>query len=263
MPQDSQTPGAAPAAQAADLMNELVGMLAAVLRLRPERIDAEQTFRSLGLDSLLTVELVATVNARYGTAVKPDALFDHPTPLEFARHVALERGTPGAAPFEGARSRAAEQAAGAGAVQGSGAPASSGALGTSGASGEAVLDVLREELARILCCDPWDIDTSAAFNVLGVDSILGAEFVATVNQIYGLRERAVTLYDHPSLQAMAAYVVSAAPARAPQPAERAPEDADAGAAAGGAVMGIEALLDAVRQERLSVDQALALLPPRA
>lgn len=274
MPQDSQAPPST--APAADLMTELVGMLAAVLRLKPEKIDAEQTFRSLGLDSLLTVEFVATVNARYGTAVKPDALFDHPTPLEFARHVARERGTPGAAPFERAASRGAQRPAdpvlvqdsvpvpdsGAGAPPGPSRPSgASGASGAVGASREAVLDVLREELARILCCDPWDIDPSAAFNVLGVDSILGAEFVATINQIYGLRERAVTLYDHPDLQAMAAYVVSAPPAaRAAQPAERAQE---AGAAPAGPVMGIEALLDAVREERLSVDEALGLLPPRA
>ncbi|MEV6175022.1 acyl carrier protein [Streptomyces sp. NPDC051954] len=271
MPQDSQaSPSAASAVPSADLMTELVGMLAAVLRLKAEKIDAEQTFRSLGLDSLLTVEFVATVNARYGTAVKPDALFDHPTPLEFARHVARERGTPGAAPFERAGSRGAEREPGAVPGQGSGASASAGAVGAPsapsapgllGASREAVLDVLREELARILCCDPWDIETSAAFNVLGVDSILGAEFVATINQVYGLRERAVTLYDHPSLEAMAKYVVSVTPvADAPQPAERA---AGAGGAPAGAVMGIEALLDAVRDDRMSVDEALGLLPPRA
>ncbi|WP_210594142.1 acyl carrier protein [Streptomyces sp. GESEQ-35] len=266
MPQDSQAPPSAASAvpsavPSADLMTELVGMLAAVLRLKAEKIDAEQTFRSLGLDSLLTVEFVATVNARYGTAVKPDALFDHPTPLEFARHVARERGTPGAAPFERAGSRGAEREPGSVPVQGSGASASLGASGSSGASREAVLDVLREELARILCCDPWDIDTSAAFNVLGVDSILGAEFVATINQIHGLRERAVTLYDHPSLEAMAAYVVSVASvAGAPEPSERAD---GAGGASAGAVMGIDALLDAVRDDRMSVDEALGLLPPRA
>jgi acyl carrier protein len=243
-------------------MTELVGMLAAVLRLKAEKIDAEQTFRSLGLDSLLTVEFVATVNARYGTAVKPDALFDHPTPLEFARHVARERGTPGAAPFEGSGGSASAGAVGAPvAPVAPVAPIAPAAPGALRASQEAVLDVLREELARILCCDPWDIETSAAFNVLGVDSILGAEFVATINQVYGLRERAVTLYDHPSLEAMAAYVVSVAPvADAPQPSERA---AGAGGASAGAVMGIEALLDAVRDDRMSVDEALGLLPPRA
>jgi acyl carrier protein len=247
MPQDSQP---SPNSATADLMTELVGLLATVLRLKPEKIDAEQTFRSLGLDSLLTVEYVATVNARYGTAVKPDALFDHPTPFELARHVARERGTPGAAPFDRPAPRAVERAPGPVPVQ---APA---------ISGGSVLDVLREELARILCCDPWDIDTTAPFNVLGVDSILGAEFVATTNQIYGLRERAVTLYDHPSLAAMAAYVASVTTASAPGPAPTAPVAA-ADAAPAARVMGLDALLDAVRDDRISVDEALGLLPPRS
>ena len=234
MSHDIQTAWPAPAEPPADLLTELVGMLAAVLRLKAEKIDPEQTFRSLGLDSLLTVEFVATVNSRYGTAVKPDVLFDHPTPLAFARHVARERGTPGAAPVALPRPDTLS------------APARPRAprVATGSAAG-AVLDVLREELARILCCDPWDINTAAAFAQLGVDSILGAEFVATINQIYGLHERAVTLYDHPNLAAMAAHI-AAAPAVASVPGPAGPLD-------------VEALLDAVADDRISVDEALALL----
>ncbi|MFB8246297.1 acyl carrier protein [Streptomyces sp. NPDC055952] len=245
MHRHSETP---PDQVSADLMTELVAMLAAVLRLKDERIDVAQTFQALGLDSLLTVEFVATVNARYGTAVKPDALFDHPTLLELARHVARERGMPGGAPFDGPAAHPA--------VRTSRPVAARAAVPSAGA----VLDVLREELARILCCDPWDIDTKAPFNVLGVDSILGAEFVATINDIYGLRERAVTLYDHPDLAAMAAHVVSAAPAgtAAPLTAPAVPVPVPAAR-----VMGIDALLDAVREDRISVDDALGLLRPRS
>ncbi|WP_329297205.1 acyl carrier protein [Streptomyces sp. NBC_00659] len=253
MPQDSQT---SPSAAFAGLMGELVDMLAAVLRLKAEKIDAEQTFQSLGLDSLLSVELVATVNARYGTAVKPDALFDHPTLLELARHVARERGMPGAAPAGRPGSRAPERDPGPAPAP---APQPSLSSPSSPSFGGAVLDVLREELARILCCDPWDIDTTAAFNVLGVDSILGAEFVATVNHIYRLRERAVTLYDHPNLAALAAHVTSLAPAGAA--AGESAALTDAVPALG--VMSLDALLDAVREERISVDQALGLLPRRS
>jgi polyketide synthase PksN len=92
-----------------------------------------------------------------------------------------------------------------------------------------------------------------------VDSILGAEFVATINHIYGLRERAVTLYDHPSLAAMAAYVTSVAPAGAS--AAQSAALTDAVPAVG--VMGLDALLDAVRDDRISVDEALGLLPRRS
>ncbi|MEV3994015.1 phosphopantetheine-binding protein [Streptomyces sp. NPDC049837] len=231
----------APAAPPPDVVTELVVVLAGVLRLKPEKIDPEQTFRSLGLDSLLTVEFVATLNARYGTAVKAAALLDHPTPMAFARHVAgqLEGRGSGPAPVPvpaHAPLPVAEPVPVAVPVS---APVSAPTAG-------GVLDVLREELARILCCDPWDIDTTATFNLLGVDSILGAQFVAVINQTYGLDERAVTLYDHPNLAAMAAHIalLTGAPAPAPMP------------------MTLEALLDAVRDDRLSVDEALTLLPRR-
>ncbi|MEV5878580.1 phosphopantetheine-binding protein [Streptomyces sp. NPDC052101] len=236
MSHDIQTTWPQPAEPPADLLTELVGTLAAVLRLKAEKIDPEQTFRSLGLDSLLTVEFVATVNSRYGTAVKPDVLFDHPTPLAFARHVTRERKASGGAPVALRRPDSRP------------APARTRApRAATGSAAGAVLDVLREELARILCCDPWDINTAAAFPQLGVDSILGAEFVATINEIYGLRERAVTLYDHPNLAAMAAYIAAApAPAAASLPGPAGPLD-------------VEALLDAVADDRISVDEALALL----
>ncbi|PRH77826.1 hypothetical protein C6N75_18305, partial [Streptomyces solincola] len=93
-PHHRATSAAADTPAAAGVLAPVVGSLADVLRLRPERIDPEQTFRSLGLDSLLTVEYVATVNAHYGLKIKADALLDHPTPLAFARHVARERGLP-------------------------------------------------------------------------------------------------------------------------------------------------------------------------
>ncbi|MEV5103710.1 acyl carrier protein [Streptomyces massasporeus] len=258
MPHDTQTVPTTASAPADDLLIELVAVLAAILRLKPEKIDPDHTFRSLGLDSLLTVEFIATVNARYGTAVKADALLDQPTPLAFARHVARERGTPGAAPAD-PPVRSVPAAASSPRVErlapvepaAAAARAPQPAIPSAAPGDGAVLDVLREELARILCCDPWDINPRAAFILLGVDSILGAEFVATINRIYGLHERAVTLYDHPDLAAMAAHIASVAPAPAPA--------AVAAASASGG-MDLDVLLDAVHDGRLSVDDALALLP---
>ncbi|MGN9796089.1 acyl carrier protein [Streptomyces sp. OZ13] len=248
-------PRTAPAAPTDDVVSELVTMLAGVLHLKPEKIDPEQTFRAIGLDSLLVVEFVATLNARYGTAVKAAALFDHPTPLAFARHVARELGMPGQAPASTASAS----------VPPSRTPAAAAPAGP-------VLDVLREELARILCCDPWDIDTTAAFNLLGVDSILGSEFVAVINRTYGLRERPVTLYDHPSLAALATHISGLLPTT-PTPAPPAPvavavPDADTAAgqapsAAEGRTAELGALLDAVRGGRISVDEALGLLSARS
>lgn len=232
---------ALPAPGGADLLGELITVLADALGVKAEAIDPEQPFQLLGLDSMLTVEFVAVVNARYGTRIKVTALYDHPTPAAFARHVAPQLGTLGPQPAPPPR------------------PAPLPAAGS-----DQVVDVLRKELAQILCCEPWDIDAEAAFNLLGLDSILGAEFVAAVNRTYGLDERAVTLYDHPSLNAMATYVASrtgrpAAPAL-PGPALRSRTRTQPDAAGS---TDLEAVLDAVRDNLLSVDEAAALLSTRA
>lgn len=86
-----------------------------------------------------------------------------------------------------------------------------------------------------------------------MDSILAAEFVAAINDTYGLTERPVTLYDHPDLATMAAHIASTAGAVRPAPAPARP------ALTTGEV---NALLDAVRADMLTVDEATALLASR-
>jgi acyl carrier protein len=146
---------------------------------------------------------------------------------------------------------------------------------------EAVTGTLRGQLAGILHCGPGDIDVSAPFAALGLDSILAAEFLAGINRTYGLSEQADLLYDQPDLKAMAAYVsaraahgahrmpasgrpgaASAVPAgqAGPFPAHPSPGVAQGLPAAG---VDLNALLDAVRDEVLSIDEAAALLAARS
>ncbi|CAL9648550.1 hypothetical protein C1708_00140 [Streptomyces sp. DH-12] len=222
---------AAPSAPQADPLTDVVDVLAGILMLEPEQIDARQSFRFLGLGSLQAVEFVASVNARCGTDVKAPALFDHATPAAFARHIARELHPERAAPLPGPTG---------------GAPARGRTVSVpppaGRRAGSEVLGVLREELARLVRCDPWEVDPNASFAAMGLDSVLASEFVATVNRIYGTGEHASVLGTHPTLAALAAHVAALT-------AE--PEPMDAGV-----------LLDAVRDNLLTIDQALALLPRR-
>lgn len=86
-----------------------------------------------------------------------------------------------------------------------------------------------------------------------MDSVIGAELVTCLNRTFGLRELAVTLHDHPDLAALAAHIATRTGA-APLAAEP----------AAGTVHGTEldVLLDAVRDDRLTVDEALVLLGRR-
>ncbi|MFE9395282.1 acyl carrier protein [Streptomyces flavidovirens] len=232
MSHEHQTlPGAAADAPPPALVTELVELLAGLLRLRPEQIDPGQTFRSLGVGSVQTVKFVSLVKARWGGDVKVTSLFEHPTPLALAGHVAQETETlPVPAPFP--------------------VPVSSPTPLEPAA--QSVLDLLCEQLAGILHCAPEDIDSSAPFNLLGVDSIRGAQFVAAINLAHGMNERAVALYDHPNLAAMAVHIARLTKTAAPPPVP---------AGTAGAIE-LEALLDAVQADRLSVEEALTRLPRR-
>ncbi|XES01460.1 acyl carrier protein [Streptomyces sp. S1D4-11] len=88
-----QPPAVSPT-PAADVLAELTAVLAGMMRIEPQALDAQEPFRLLGLDSMLSVEFVAALNARYGTRIAATALYEHPTPQALARHVAAELGTP-------------------------------------------------------------------------------------------------------------------------------------------------------------------------
>ncbi|MEU9594963.1 phosphopantetheine-binding protein [Streptomyces sp. NPDC048193] len=211
----------------ADVLGELTTMLATLVGVRAGAVDAGQTFPLLGLDSLRSMEFLDTLNARYGTAVPPGALYTFPTPRDLAAHVAAQIGAAG--PGEG--------------------------------DDAGVVGRLREQLARILGCAPDALDTGSDFTVLGVDSLLAAQFVADVNRAWELAETPAVLYRHPTLASLAKHIgaqTGAAGAAAPAPprtgpAARPPRDTDTGA------IDLESLLDAVRDDLLSVDEAAALL----
>ncbi|MET7784483.1 phosphopantetheine-binding protein [Streptomyces sp. NPDC005388] len=267
-----QPPAAAPT-PVADVLAELTAVLAGMMRIEPQTLDAQEPFRLLGLDSMLSVEFVAALNARYGTRIAATALYEHPTPQALARHVAAELGTPRpATPTDTATATEADAAADAD------TDAADVGVEAADVGVEAVTDTLREQLAGILHCGPGDIDVSAPFAALGLDSILAAEFLAGINRTYGLSEQADLLYDQPDLGAMAAYVSARAAHRAPAPGCRGAASAvpagqagpfPAGPAPGGAQgspaagVDLDALLDAVRDEVLSIDEAAALLAARS
>ncbi|NXY98950.1 KR domain-containing protein, partial [Streptomyces sp. BR123] len=91
-------PAAVPAGRQEEVTGEVARLLAGVLYLEPDQLDPEETFLTLGVDSILGVEFVAAVNAAYPVGVKATALYDHPTPAAFARHVAESLGASSPAP---------------------------------------------------------------------------------------------------------------------------------------------------------------------
>ncbi len=80
---------------------------------------------------------------------------------------------------------------------------------------------LRDSLADALFMQPGDIDVRRSFTELGLDSIIGVEWVKAINRRYGSELSATRVYDYPSVADLAAYLhaqlVAAMPVAAAAP----------------------------------------------
>ncbi len=74
----------------AALQQALKTRLSAVLRIDPARIDLDQSFSEIGLDSFLGVELIVAINRDYGIALSNSRVYDYPTVRALAALLAQE-----------------------------------------------------------------------------------------------------------------------------------------------------------------------------
>ena len=73
---------------------------------------------------------------------------------------------------------------------------------------DAVREVLREQLAEILYSELDEIGEDTNFEKMGLDSVLSVELTAFINAQYGLAEKMEVIYQNPTLNKLAQYVVT-------------------------------------------------------
>jgi acyl transferase domain-containing protein/enoyl-CoA hydratase/carnithine racemase/acyl carrier protein len=185
---------AAPAPQSgitqAGLLQDLKQSLADALFMDAAAIRVDKPFIELGLDSIVGVEWVNALNKAYDIRLPAARLYDYPNLAELAAYLHGEIG--GAAPA---------------------APAAAPAR-ADGPALPALQQALIASLAGALYMDASDIQVDKPFIELGLDSIVGVEWVNDINKTYGIKLAATRLYDYPTIAALAAFL---APQVAPQP----------------------------------------------
>ncbi|MBN7135745.1 hypothetical protein A7A76_13535 [Lysobacter enzymogenes] len=200
---------AAPAA----LREELRESLAEALFMRPADIGWSKSFAELGLDSIVGVEWIKNINRRYGTALSATRVYDYPSIDLLAAFLAEQTGAVGAAAV----------------VE---APAPAAAPQAPARATDELQRELRDSLAEALYMRPGDIGLDKSFTELGLDSIVGVEWMKQVNQRYGTQIAALRVYDYPSVRSLAAHLLEHLPA-APAAALRAHAPARSAEAAAG------------------------------
>ena len=200
----------------ARLQDELRESLAEALFLKAPDIDADKPFIELGLDSIVGVEWINAINKRYRLKLTATRLYDHPSIAELAAFLEaeIEKTSPSVA-----------EPAPADSSQPAPSPSATDA-GEDATPHEAIPQArlqqeLKESLAEALFLTAADIAADKPFIELGLDSIVGVEWINALNRQYGVKVKATTLYDHPNIEAFASFLAEAgAMSSAPTPAVR-------------------------------------------
>ncbi len=120
---------------------------------------------------------------------------------------------------------------------------------------------LVESLAKALYLQPGEVELDKKFVDMGLDSIVGVEWIKALNKRYGLGLKATAVYDHPNLRAFTVFVAKELGRRELAPpalAERAPQVERASAApreAGASAQSLREVLRQVQQGTLSAEEA--------
>jgi len=205
------------------LVEQLTESLAEVTYMKLADIDVDRSFVDLGLDSIIGVEWIGAINRQYGMSMVATKIYDYPTILEFAGFIARElsagKTTQPVAQFS------SEMASGT-QTQYSSIPEVQDFVGTgalnnspdinaevvpathaqSTVSLEALVEQLTTSLADATYMKRTDIDIDRSFVDLGLDSIIGVEWIGAINRQYGTSMAATKIYDYPTIREFAGFI---------------------------------------------------------
>jgi acyl transferase domain-containing protein/cation diffusion facilitator CzcD-associated flavoprotein CzcO/acyl carrier protein/nucleoside-diphosphate-sugar epimerase len=179
-------------------VEELRESLANILDVDTKSLDENARFVDLGLDSIIGVEWVRFINKKYALTIPATKIYDYPTIEQFA--IYLEKQLKDIAQKKAnIRSDVTERHS-----------ISPMAVHLPDQSREPTDDIFRDELkkslANALDLDEKKLDVNAKFIDLGLDSIVGVEWIRHLNNQYDLKIPATKVYDYPNLNEFIIYL---------------------------------------------------------
>jgi acyl transferase domain-containing protein len=228
----SQLHPSPPAPRVADravLERQLANSLAEVLYLEPGEVSVDRKFIDIGLDSIVAVEWIRVVKARFGVPLQTADVYEFSTIRELAAE--LTASTAQAAPIVGDPTAAAALEAHVTEVSPEGAPVDRSSL----------VRELTGILAEVLYIPSEELGTADKFIDVGLDSIIAVEWMRAINGRYGTDLSVADIYEYPTLSEFADHLAG----------QMTPDGT-----------GIEELLRQVMAGSLEVEQAERMLESR-
>ncbi|UXI65992.1 SDR family NAD(P)-dependent oxidoreductase [Tahibacter amnicola] len=199
-----------------DVRGFLRRSLAQALYLDEANIDEDRPFVDLGLDSIVGVEWVKNINKGLGLEIGATRVYDYANLAALGAFVESQLPASSTTPAKPVQA-AARPASVAQALPASEAQAlvehvpaallpAPVAQAVAGVDHDAIKRSLRTSLAQALYLDEAAIDDERPFVDLGLDSIVGVEWVKMINKTYGLEISATRVYDYSNVQALARFL---------------------------------------------------------
>ncbi|MDU0813589.1 acyl carrier protein, partial [Bacillus siamensis] len=169
----------------------LITILKEVLDL--DNVDRKMPFIEMGMDSIVGVEWIQAVNERYQTSLTVNSIYEYPNIHKFAEIFAQE---------DISDAKNDPKIDSAPAVEPTPKQDDPPVTNTIGA----IQSFLVASLAESLSMDQKDIELDGQLVELGLDSIIGVEWIQTINERYRVELTANTIYEYPYLREFAAFI---------------------------------------------------------
>ncbi len=191
------------------LQAELKTSLAEVLFMKEGDIDSDKQFIDMGMDSIVGVEWIRVINKQYGISITATKIYDYPNIREFSEFLKKEltkkdieiqnnhsmdgqmiSSTIKLSPIVPDNSKPYQPIE---------SLKQSNQL-RSVISIKSLQAELKISLAQALFMKEGDIDSDKQFIDMGMDSIVGVEWIQAINKQYGISITATKIYDYPNIR---------------------------------------------------------------
>jgi len=198
----------------AQLQQQLIISLAKALYMDISDIDVDKSFVDLGLDSIVGVEWVNAINKQYGLTISATKVYDYSNIKELTTFLMKELGGNAAVksaplPILNQTSKPVVETVSDALPVTSATPLPTVSPTTTVAPAYPKARLQQElclSLSDALYMDISEIENDKSFIDLGLDSIVGVEWVNAINKQYGLTISATKVYDYSNINELASYL---------------------------------------------------------
>lgn len=180
-------------AEYSELKKYLKEKLSSILFLDQHTITDRKEFSKIGLDSVVGVELINSINTDYDLALEASCLYEYKNLQLLTEYIAEELGITDTIDAIGEQSNDAETVV-------------TGSYQKSVQNTDELKTFLRTQLSEILFLDEKKIGDKTKFSAIGLDSVVGVELVQKINDQYDTDIEAGSLYDYTNLEMLAKYL---------------------------------------------------------